>query len=234
MEQRVLSKSPTRSRPEARATAITRARYARIAAVYDAMEGLAERRSRPWRVRLWELVSRALPPRGRLLEVGVGTGKNMPFWPKSVEITAIDVTPAMLEWARRRAERLGLAAQLDLGDVQDLPHADGTFDVAVATFVFCSVPDPVLGLQQLRRVVRPGGAVVLMEHVRSDNPTLGRAMDLLNPPVVRLVGANINRHTVANVGKAGLLLEQVEDLGAGGIFKLILAWVPGGASPPRD
>jgi ubiquinone/menaquinone biosynthesis C-methylase UbiE len=196
------------------------------------MEGLAERRYRPWRVRLWELVGQALPPRGRLLEVGVGTGKNMPFWPKSVEITAIDVTPAMLEWARRRAERLGLAAQLDLGDVQDLPHADGTFDVAVATFVFCSVPDPVLGLQQLRRVVRPGGAVVLMEHVRSDNPTLGRAMDLLNPLVVRLVGANINRHTVANVGEAGLLLEQVQDLEAGGIFKLILALVPEGNEQP--
>ena len=196
------------------------------------MEGLAERRYRPWRVRLWELVGQALPPRGRLLEVGVGTGKNMPFWPKSLEITAIDVTPAMLEWARRRAEQLGLAAQLDLGDVQDLPHADGTFDVAVATFVFCSVPDPVLGLQQLRRVVRPGGAVVLMEHVRSDNPTLGRAMDLLNPLVVRLVGANINRHTVANVGEAGLLLEQVQDLEAGGIFKLILALVPEGNEQP--
>ena len=228
MVEQAGSHTLTASRPDARATQVTRARYARIAAVYDAMEALAEARYRPWREHLWELVSQLLPPGGRLLEVGVGTGKNVSFWPPASEVTAIDLTPGMLERARRRAERLGLAAQLDLGDVQALPHPDDTFDVAAATFVFCSVPDPVLGFRELRRVVRPGGAVVLMEHVRSDNPAIGRVMDLLNPLVVRVMGANINRQTVTNIGKAGLLLERVEDLGAGGIFKLVLARVPEG------
>lgn len=197
------------------------------------MEALFERRYRPWRERLWNLAGRALPAGGRLLEVGVGTGKNMPYWPPEADISAIDLTPAMLRRAERRAGRLGVTAQLELGDVQELAHPDNNFDVAVATFVFCSVPDPVLGLWQLGRVLRPAGAVLLLEHVRSDNPSLGRIMDLLNPLVVRAMGANINRRTIADVARAGLRLERVEDLGAGGIFKLILARVPEAGSPLR-
>ena len=212
--------------PDKRATAVTRARYGRIAPFYNALEVLAELRFRPWRERFWELVRPALPPGGWLLEVGVGTGKNLPYWPGEARISAIDLTPAMLQRARRRAERLGVEAQLDLGDVQELAFPDNLFDVAAATFVFCSVPDPVLGLRELRRVVRPGGAVVLMEHVLSENPLLSRAMDLLNPIVVRIMGANINRRTVTNLENAGLRLERVEDLGASGIFKLVLARVP--------
>jgi ubiquinone/menaquinone biosynthesis C-methylase UbiE len=92
----------------------------------------------------------------------------------------------------------------------------------VATFVFCSVPDPVRGLQELRRVVRPDGLVLLLEHVRIDRPVIGRLMDLLNPIVVRLMGANINRRTVENVRQAGLTIERVENLTANGLVKLIV------------
>ena len=84
----------------------------------------------------------------------------------------------------------------------------------------------MLGLRELNRVVKPGGYVLLLEHMRSPNPFLGAVMDFLNPLIVRLMGANINRRTVENVRKAGLEIEQVEDLGAGGIFKLIVARVP--------
>src|SRR3990172_9168584 len=206
------------SRIDERKTAITRTRYQRLSRVYDLMETLPERRFRPWREKLWSLVRGS-----RVLEVGVGTGKNMPFWPRDVDMTAIDLTPGMLERARRRAQGLNLKAELYLGDVQALDFPDDSFDAAVATFVFCSVPDPVLGLRELKRVVKPGGQVLLLEHVRSPHVVIGKLMDILNPLVVRVMGANINRRTVENVQKAGLVMERVEDLGMGGIVKLIVA-----------
>ncbi len=110
----------------------------------------------------------------------------------------------MLDIARRRAHGLDLAADLRLGDAQALEFPDASFDTAVATFVFCSVPNPVLGLRELRRVVQPGGQVLLLEHARSASRLLGALMDILNPVVVRLIGANINRRTVENARGAGL------------------------------
>ena len=201
-----------------KATNQTQARYQRIAPLYDRMEVLAERSYQPWRARLWSMV------RGpKVLEVGVGTGKNMPFYPEDVDITAIDLTPGMLDRARKRAAKLGVAVDLRLGDVQNLEFPDGTFDEIVESFVFCSVPNPLLGLEELTRVVKPGGRVFMLEHVRAAKPALGILMDALNPVVFRMTGANINRRTVENVNRSGLQLEQVEDLGMGDIFKLIVA-----------
>lgn len=190
------------------------------------METLAESRYAPWRRRVWEAVRRDLRPGGRLLEVGVGTGKNMPYWPQGVDIMAIDLTPGMLQRAKARLQALGLSGRLELGDAQALRFPESGFDAAVATFVFCSVPDPILGLHEVRRVVRPGGMVVLLEHVRSSIPWLGGLMNFINPLVVRVMGAHINRDTVGNVRRAGLVVDRVEQLGSAGIFKLIEAHVP--------
>ncbi len=198
------------------ATALTRTRYQRLSPLYDLMEGMAEGRYRPWREKLWALVEGP-----RVLEVGVGTGKNMPYWPKGLQMTAIDLTPGMLDFAHRRAKELGLTANLQLGDAQSLDFPNYTFDTAVATFVFCSVPNPVLGLRELARVVRPGGQVLLLEHMRSANALIGAVMDALNPIVVRMMGANINRRTVENVQEAKLQIESLEEVGMGSIFKLI-------------
>jgi ubiquinone/menaquinone biosynthesis C-methylase UbiE len=161
---------------------------------------------------------------GKVLEVGIGTGKNMPFYPEGPQFSGIDLTPGMLERARKRARQLGLDLELSLGDVQALDFADASFDTVVASFVFCSVPDPRLGLRELGRVVKPEGRILLMEHVRSAKPLLGSLMDLLNPVVVRIVGANINRRTVENARGAGLAIDSVIDLGVGDIFKLITAF----------
>jgi ubiquinone/menaquinone biosynthesis C-methylase UbiE len=200
------------------ATALTRVRYQRISGVYDRRERFMEWRFRPWRKKLWELVEGQ-----QMLEVGVGTGKNIEFWPADRMITAIDLTPGMLKIARERANQLNREDDLRLGDVQCLDFPDNSFDTVVATFVFCSVPDPVQGLSEVRRVVKPGGQVLLLEHMRSAQPVIGLLMDLLNPWIVRTMGANINRRTVENVHKGGLVIENVGNLGMGGVFKLIVA-----------
>lgn len=206
-----------------RATAATKARYGRLAQIYDLVEFLPELRYRSWRERFWGTVGGYLSQGDRLLEVGVGTGKNMPFWPPGMQMTAIDLTPGMVARAQQRAVKLGLETEIMEGDAQYLKFADKSFDVAAATFVFCSVPDPVLGLRELARVVRPGGSIFLMEHVRAKDPHIGKLMDLVNPIVRGLMGPNINRDTVANVQRANLAILQVEDLGRGGIFKIIHA-----------
>ena len=201
------------------ATALTRARYERISPIYDRIEWLMERRFRPWRQKIWQFVHGP-----RVLEVGVGTGKNMEFWPLNCRITAIDLTPGMLDIARQRAKSLNRHEDdLLLADVQHLELLSGFFDTIVATFVFCSVPDPVQGLREIGRVVRPDGQILLLEHVRIDRPVIGTLMDVLAPLVVRLNGANINRRTIENVCAAGLQIDRIEDLDDMGMFKLVFA-----------
>jgi ubiquinone/menaquinone biosynthesis C-methylase UbiE len=201
-----------------KATALTRARYQRLSAIYDLMENIPEKRFGPWRKHLWELVAGT-----EILEVGVGTGKNMPFYPVGVNLTAIDLTPGMLDRARKRASDLTLNIVLKIGDVQTLEFPDATFDAVVATCVFCSVPNPVLGLKELKRVLKPDGKIYLLEHMRIKSETLGRLMDAINPLVVRLMGANINRRTLDNIQKAGLKIESVQDLAMQGMIKMIVA-----------
>ena len=134
----------------------TRARYNRIASIYDLMDLLPEQRFAGWRKQLWDRI-----PKGRVLEVGVGTGKNFPYHPAETEITGIDLSERMLAKARQRAEKLGYAPDLHHMDAQHLDFPDNTFDAAVATFVYCSGPDPGLGLQELARVVKPEGQMRL-------------------------------------------------------------------------
>jgi len=201
-----------------KATRQTRNRYQRISGIYDLMETAAEVQFRPWREQLW-----ALAEGPRILDLGVGTGKNMPYYPKGAQVTGVDLTPGMLAQAQKRAERLGVDVDLQLGDAQALEFEDNIFDTAAATFVFCSVPDPIIGFQEIGRVVKPDGKILLLDHVRSEINPLGPVMDLINPVTVRITGANINRRTVENARKAGLFVERVEQVGVIDIFKLTVA-----------
>ena len=194
----------------------TQRRYDRLASWYDLLEAPMERLGfASWRARLLERIGG-----DRVLEVGVGTGKNIPYYPQGIKITASDLSPRMLERARKRASHLHKEIDFLEMDVQKLGFPEHHFDTIFATFVFCSVPDPVVGLRELRRVCRPGGRVFLLEHMQPRNPILGFFFDLLNPVAVRVTGANINRKTEENVRAAGWQIRLVEHL-----FLDVVRWI---------
>jgi ubiquinone/menaquinone biosynthesis C-methylase UbiE len=107
--------------------------------------------------------------RGQVLEIAIGTGLNLPFYPANVEITGIEISPSMLEIARRRAQSLGRQVNLIVGDAQALPFPDQRFDTVVCTIALCSLPDERQAVAEAWRVLRPGGRFVALEHVRSPN-----------------------------------------------------------------
>jgi ubiquinone/menaquinone biosynthesis C-methylase UbiE len=194
----------------------TRRRYDRLAFAYDILEAPLERfRFAGWRLRLRERITGP-----RVLEVGVGTGKNFPYYPSVVQPVGIDLSPRMLARARRKASKLDLPIDLQEMDVQNLEFPDHCFDTVFATFVFCSVPDPVAGLRELLRVCKPGGRLLLIEHMRPESFVLGLIFDVLNPMVVRMMGANINRRTTNNIRSAGWNIQLEEDLSSD-----IVRWV---------
>lgn len=203
--------------PADRATERARRAYDRASRWYDIEEWLPERLAfRKWRRQLWEMV-----PDGRVLEAGVGTGKNLRYYREGHSVTAIDFSPKMLERARKNASRWGVKADLLLMDAQALEFGGSTFDSAVSTFVFCSVPDPVQGLREVSRVLRPGGRAYLLEHVLSRKQPMRWVMQRLNGLVSTIGGANINRDTVANVEAAGLTVVEVRNLWSD-VVKLIV------------
>jgi len=182
--------------------------YDRNAPLFGMMEAVMDwMGGRVWRVNLWK----SIPP-GRLLEVGVGTGKNIPLHPARGQVTAVDISPRMLIRAKRKALRRakagGAIPWLVVADAEALPFGDGVFDGAVATFVFCSVDDPVAGLKELRRVVRPAGRLAMLEHVLSRKKWLAWWMNRMDRVARFVAGAHINRDTVANVRAADWGVEQ--------------------------
>jgi ubiquinone/menaquinone biosynthesis C-methylase UbiE len=177
----------------------TRNRYNRIAFIYDLIEAPLEfLRLASWREKL-----RSRIIGGRALEIGVGTGKNLSYYPPGVKISAIDFSRRMLSRARKKALQNNLKVEFLEMDAQQLAFPDHFFDTVFATFVFCSVPDPVLGLKELKRICKPDGRLLLIEHMRPGNRVLGFIFDLVNPLVVRMMGANINRMTIDNIKSAG-------------------------------
>ena len=193
-----------------------RKRYDRISKIYDLLEQPMELAAmKKWRREVTEALE------GKVLEVGVGTGKNIPHYPEGVDITAIDFSEKMLAKAREKAGRQKKNPRLILMDAQDMSFEDNTFDMVFTTCVFCSVPDPIEGLKEIKRVCKPGGKIIMLEHVRSEKKILGPIMDFFNPLTVNLYGANINRRTVENLKKAGFQRIEVKNL-AGDIVKKIV------------
>lgn len=202
-------------------TEITKQRYNRLAPFYDVLESLMEVFVfKQWRERIWHKTDG-----NNILEVGVGTGKNFIFYPENSNVTAIDFSEEMLARAKIKAEQQKINVNLQIMDVEALDYPDNSFDTVVATFVFCSVPDPMRGLDELYRVCKAGGKLLLVEHVVSSRPLLAFLMNCINPLIAAIVGANINRDTVANVQRSPFICE-LKNVGGGDIIKLIEAKKP--------
>jgi len=180
----------------------TQKRYNRIAGLYDILEAPMEHMFSKWRK---ELLKDA---RGKTLEVGIGTGKNISHYPDGVELTGIDFSEKMMERARKRANNHP-RVKLLLMDAQNMSFEDNSFDTVVTSCVFCSVPDPLQSLKEIKRVCKTGGKILMLEHVRSDKKAVGKIMDFFNPIPLNIYGANINRRTYENLLKAGFKPENI-------------------------
>ena len=168
--------------------------------LYDAICALCEATGLG-RWRHW-LVSGA---RGRTLDVGCGTGRNLPLAPAGVTMIGLDPSEEVLRRARRRAPGIPLVR----GSAEALPFRTGSFDTVLSALVFCSVPDALRGLEEIRRVLRPGGRLRMLEHVRSDRPWKARFQDRVAPLWLRVSGGcHPNRDTEATVTAAGFEIES--------------------------
>ncbi|MBZ0139948.1 MAG: class I SAM-dependent methyltransferase [Pseudorhodoplanes sp.] len=178
-------------------------RYQRIAPFYDLLDLPFEyRRYRRIRPLLFEGLS------GRILDAGVGTGRNFPFYPRGAMITGIDLSPAMLARAERRRAEAGADITLRQMDVTRLDFPDRSFDAAVATFLFCVLPDElqVPALREIGRVVRTGGTIRLLEYTRPRGRFRRALTRLWEPWVGWAYGAGFDRRTQEHIPQAGLQL----------------------------
>lgn len=188
-----------------RETERIRSIYDREAPRYDRSMGFFERLlfkdARSW------VCSKA---EGQTLEIAVGTGLNLPHYPADVQLTGIELSPAMLELARKRARALGRGGDLRLGDATALEFPDQSFDSVVCTFSLCTIPDDRAAVAEVWRVLRPGGRLLLAEHVRSPSRPVRRGQRLINPLAVRLQGDHLVREPLEHLHALGFEVEQLE------------------------
>jgi ubiquinone/menaquinone biosynthesis C-methylase UbiE len=147
---------------------------------------------------------------GEVLEIAAGTGRNLLFYPPSVRLTMTEFTPAMLEIARQRQAELGREAELREGDAQQLHFPDESFDTVVCTLGLCTIPDDRAAVREVRRVLRPGGRFLLLEHVRSPSRVIRAVQQVLDPLAVRLEGDHIAREPLEHLRAEGFAVERLE------------------------
>jgi len=188
-------------------------KYDRYSIVYDILEYPIEKLVfAKWRRQALSNVQ------GKLLEVGVGTGKNLQYYPQDVDLTAIDLSSQMLKHAIKQEKKLGERAMLLQMDAQLLKFQDNIFDIVLCTFVLCSVPDPITALKEMKRVCKPGGKIIMIEHVLSANRLIALWQNIHNP-LTKALGFNVNRDTKKNILKAGLQISKDEKLGLYDVFR---------------
>lgn len=155
---------------------------------------------------------------GETLEVAIGTGLNLPFYPPGVALTGIDLSERMLDLARARA---GDAVTLEQGDAHALPFGDGSFDTVVCTFGLCAIPDHDLAVGEMVRVLRPGGRLILVDHVASTSWLIRVGQWLLERVTVPLAGEHFLRRPLDQVLARGLAVEQRDRFARGFVERLV-------------
>jgi ubiquinone/menaquinone biosynthesis C-methylase UbiE len=150
--------------------------------------------------------------RGDVLDVAIGTGRTLDFYPEEVRLTGIDLSPRMLELARARSARLGRTVELRLGDAERLPFADESFDTVVFTLALCTIPEDETALAEAHRVLRPEGSLLLLEHVRSPHLVVRTMQRLADPLFARFAHDHLLRDPAPHLETAGFKMEELERL----------------------
>jgi ubiquinone/menaquinone biosynthesis C-methylase UbiE len=145
---------------------------------------------------------------GQVLEVAIGTGLNLDHYPDQAQLTGVDLSPQMLAQARGRADRLGRSVQLHEGDAQQLEFPDASFDTVVCTFSLCAIPDDRKAVADMVRVLRPGGTLLLADHVVSTSRPVRALQRLLEVVTIPLGGEHFRRRPIRHVQDAGLAIQQ--------------------------
>jgi ubiquinone/menaquinone biosynthesis C-methylase UbiE len=158
--------------------------------------------------------------RGRVLDVAVGTGRNLPFYPADATISGIELSPVMLAHARRRAAELGRPADLREGDAESLPYDDESFDTVVCALSLCTIPDPRAAVAEMHRVLVPGGRLLLVDHIGSSWPPIRAAQWLLERVTIATAGEHFTRRQRSVVAAAGFEIVESERLKAGSIERI--------------
>ena len=177
--------------------------YDRQAANYDAVGGAG--RLETMRAKLFSQA------RGEVLELGVGTGATFAHYGENLlGLTGLDLSEKMLEKAQARADALPFPVELWQTDFQRIPFGDGSFDTVSSSLGLCGIPDPALLFSEIRRVLRPGGRLLALEHVRPPNAILGLGADAIDPVWDRIVGCHANRQTLRLLEQSGFKLRILE------------------------
>ncbi|MCL5032798.1 MAG: class I SAM-dependent methyltransferase [Thermotogae bacterium] len=188
----------------------TQVKYDIFSKFYDLVEEYMEEKSfSKWRKIVWERV----PPGSKVLEIGVGTGKNIPYYPNDVEIEGIDFSQGMLERAISRSTKYpDKKIKLMRMDVSNMSFPESSFDFVIATFVFCTVPDPVLGFKETIRVLKPHGKAIFLEHMRSNKWIYNIPLYMINPVIKTLTGTSVIRKTKENILNSGFKILEEKNL----------------------
>lgn len=158
---------------------------------------------------------------GDVLEVAIGTGRNLPHYPQGVRITGIELSPPMLNIARQRATDLGIDAELSEGDAEALPFADNRFDTVVCALSLCTIPNSTKAIAEMARVLKPGGRLLLLDHIGSSWPPIHAVQWLLERITVRAAGEHFTRRQLPLVRAAGLEIVESERLKAGSVERIL-------------